>query len=105
MLKQEYSSQTIYPDSHDIFNALHQTPYADVKAVILGQDPYHGPGQAHGLCFSVQPGVPLPPSLRNVYQELQTDLGIAAPNHVCLDAWADQGVLLPNTTLTVRAPE
>lgn len=75
MLKQEYSGQTIYPDSHDIFNALHYTPYEDVKAVILGQDPYHGPGQAHGLSFSVQPGVRQPPSLKNIFIELQDDIG------------------------------
>ena len=93
----------VYPPADEVFAALHQTPYAAVKAVILGQDPYHGPGQAHGLCFSVRPGVALPPSLRNVYAELESDLGVAPPDHGCLDAWAAQGVLLLNTTLTVRA--
>ncbi|MCU1370961.1 MAG: ung [Ilumatobacteraceae bacterium] len=99
----ERQHHTVYPPHDQVFAALHQTRYQDVKAVILGQDPYHGPGQAHGLCFSVRPGVALPPSLRNIYQELEADLGIPAPNHGCLDAWADQGVLLLNTTLTVRA--
>ncbi|WP_426574871.1 uracil-DNA glycosylase [Aquihabitans sp. McL0605] len=93
----------VFPPADEVFVALHRTAYGDVKAVILGQDPYHGPGQAHGLCFSVRPGVPLPPSLRNVYAELATDVGAPTPNHGCLDAWADQGVLLLNTTLTVRA--
>src|SRR5690606_32426801 len=83
--------------------ALHLTPYAEVKVLILGQDPYHGPGQAHGLCFSVRPGVPPPPSLQNVFAELEADLGIPPPGHGCLDAWARQGVLLLNATLTVRA--
>jgi len=87
---------------HDIFNALHYTPFAKVKVVILGQDPYHGPNQAHGLSFSVQKGVPQPPSLKNIFKELQTDLGCTIPNHGCLTSWADQGVLLLNTTLTVR---
>jgi uracil-DNA glycosylase len=99
----ERQHHTVYPPHDQVFAALHQTPYTEVKAVILGQDPYHGPGQAHGLCFSVRPGVALPPSLRNVYQELEADLGVAPPGHGCLDAWADQGVLLLNTTLTVRA--
>jgi len=93
----------VYPPRDDVFAALHLTPHAAVKAVILGQDPYHGPGQAHGLCFSVRPGVPLPPSLRNIFIELHDDLGIPTPAHGCLDAWARQGVLLLNTTLTVRA--
>ncbi len=100
---EERRHHTVYPPRDEVFAALHQTPYAGVKAVILGQDPYHGPGQAHGLCFSVRPGVALPPSLRNIYQELEADVGIPPPNHGCLDAWADQGVLLLNTTLTVRA--
>jgi uracil-DNA glycosylase len=99
----ERRSHPVYPPADDVFAALHRTPYADVKAVILGQDPYHGPGQAHGLCFSVRPGIPLPPSLRNIFRELESDLGVPPPNHGCLDAWADQGVLLLNTTLTVRA--
>jgi len=93
----------VYPPANDVFAALHQTSYAEVKVVILGQDPYHGRGQAHGLCFSVRQGVALPPSLRNVFQELRADLGIDAPHHGCLDAWTGQGVLLLNTTLTVRA--
>lgn len=99
----ERASHQVFPPPDEVFAALHQTPYASVKVVILGQDPYHGPGQAHGLCFSVRPVVPLPPSLRNVFTELETDLGIAPPGHGCLDAWAEQGVLLLNTSLTVRA--
>jgi len=98
----EYKTRTIYPDMHDIFNALHYTPYKDVKVVILGQDPYHGPNQAHGLSFSVKPGVPAPPSLVNIFIELQNDLGCYIPNNGYLKKWADQGVLLLNTTLTVR---
>jgi uracil-DNA glycosylase len=86
-----------------VFAALHLTPFADVKVVILGQDPYHGAGQAHGLCFSVRQGVPPPPSLVNIFKELHDDLGIDPPSHGCLDAWAHQGVLLLNATLTVRA--
>ncbi|MDY3712808.1 MAG: uracil-DNA glycosylase, partial [Agathobaculum sp.] len=101
-LKKEYAEQTIYPPMHDIFNALRYTPYAAVKAVILGQDPYHGPGQAHGLCFSVQPGVQPPPSLQNIFKELHSDLGIDPPQNGTLTHWAQQGVLLLNTTLTVR---
>ena len=102
-LKQEYGSRTIYPNMYDIFNALKFTPYEDVKAVILGQDPYHEPGQAHGLCFSVQKGVQKPPSLVNIFKELQDDLGCKIPNNGYLKKWADQGVLLLNTVLTVRA--
>lgn len=101
-LKKEYEEQTIYPSMYDIFNALKFTPYHSVKAVLLGQDPYHGPGQAHGLCFSVQPGVDPPPSLRNIFQELESDLGIAPPDGGTLTPWAQQGVLLLNTVLTVR---
>jgi uracil-DNA glycosylase len=93
----------VFPPEADVFAALHLTPYADVKVLILGQDPYHGPGQAHGLCFSVRPGVPVPPSLRNIHAELESDLGIARPDHGCLDAWARRGVLLLNATLTVSA--
>ncbi|KAF1302402.1 uracil-DNA glycosylase [Enterococcus saccharolyticus] len=102
-LKQEYGTQTIYPDMYHIFEALEQTPYEKVKVVILGQDPYHGENQAHGLSFSVQPGVKIPPSLRNIYQELEADLGIKPVNHGFLTSWAQQGVLLLNTVLTVRA--
>lgn len=99
----EYKTRTIYPDMYDIFNALHYTPYKDVKAVILGQDPYHGPNQAHGLSFSVKPGVPAPPSLVNIYKELNSDIGCYIPNNGYLKKWADQGVMLLNTVLTVRA--
>lgn len=98
----EYRTQTIYPDMYDIFNAMKMTPYSEVKAVILGQDPYHQPGEAHGLCFSVKKGVRIPPSLRNIYKELNSDLGIALPDHGCLESWARNGVLLLNTVLTVR---
>lgn len=103
-LIREYRSRMIYPDMYDIFNALKYTPYEKVKAVILGQDPYHEPGQAHGLAFSVRPGVPQPPSLINIFRELQDDLGIPAPprDNGCLTPWAEQGVLLLNTVLTVR---
>ncbi len=102
-LTNEYRSRTIYPDKYDIFNALHFTPYKDIKVVILGQDPYHGPGQAHGLSFSVNPGIKIPPSLLNIYKELNSDLGCYIPNNGYLKKWADQGVLLLNTSLTVRA--
>ena len=101
----EYRQYAVYPDMHDIFNALKYTAFADVKAVILGQDPYHGPGQAHGLCFSVQKGVEPPPSLQNIFKELMQDVGIAKPTHGELTCWAKQGVLLLNTVLTVRAHE
>ena len=101
----EYKTRTIYPDKYDIFNALHFTPYKDIKVVILGQDPYHGPGQAHGLSFSVNPGIKTPPSLLNIYKELNSDLGCYIPNNGYLKKWADQGVLLLNTSLTVRAGE
>ncbi|HRB01937.1 MAG TPA: uracil-DNA glycosylase [Ilumatobacteraceae bacterium] len=94
---------TVFPPAADVFAALHLTTYADTRVVILGQDPYHGPDQAHGLCFSVRPGVAIPPSLANVYKELRTDLDIVPPRHGNLEAWARQGVLLLNTTLTVRA--
>ncbi|MBQ4340047.1 MAG: uracil-DNA glycosylase [Firmicutes bacterium] len=102
-LKSEYKNQTIYPSMYDIFNALKYTAYKDVKAVIIGQDPYHGPGQAHGLCFSVQKGVAVPPSLMNIYKELNSDIGFSIPDHGYLKNWADQGVLLLNAVLTVRA--
>lgn len=101
-LKQEYAAHTIYPDMHDIFNALHYTSYTDTKVVILGQDPYHGPGQAHGLSFSVKPGIPAPPSLQNMFKELYSDLGCRIPDNGHLIRWAEQGVLLLNTVLTVR---
>ena len=101
-LKKEYAEQTIFPPMEDIFNALRYTPYHSVKAVLLGQDPYHGPGQAHGLCFSVQPGVTPPPSLKNIFQEIQDDLGFPPPANGTLTKWAEQGVLLLNTVLTVR---
>ena len=101
-LKKEYATQTIYPNMYNIFNSLKYTSYSDVKAVILGQDPYHGPGQAHGLCFSVQEGVPLPPSLKNIFKELQDDLGCTPPVNGTLTKWAENGVLLMNTVLTVR---
>ena len=101
-LKTEYSTRDIYPSMYDIFNAFKFTPYSNVKAVILGQDPYHEPGQAHGLCFSVQDGVKLPPSLVNIYKEIKSDLGITEPDNGNLTKWAKQGVLLLNTSLTVR---
>ncbi|RCW65849.1 uracil-DNA glycosylase [Saliterribacillus persicus] len=102
-LKHEYQLETIYPPMKDIFNALHDTPFEKVKVVILGQDPYHGPDQAHGLSFSVNPGVKIPPSLRNIYKELQADIGCEIPKHGYLVKWAEQGVLLLNNVLTVRA--
>ena len=99
----EYRTTTVYPDMYSIFNAMHYTAYKDVKAVILGQDPYHEPGQAHGLSFSVQEGVEPPPSLINIFKELETDLGCHVPDNGCLIPWAKQGVRLLNTVLTVRA--
>ena len=102
-LKQEYSSGTIYPDMNNIFNALKYTAFEDVKAVIIGQDPYHGPGQAHGLCFSVLPGIEPPPSLKNIFKELEDDLNIPAAKGGTLIPWAKQGVLMLNNVLTVRA--
>ena len=99
----EYSTKQVYPDMYSIFNALHYTSYADTKVLILGQDPYHEPGQAHGLSFSVQPNVPPPPSLVNIFKELETDLGCTVPNNGCLEPWARQGVLLLNKVLTVQA--
>ena len=99
----EYRTREIFPNMYDIFNALHFTPYASTKVVILGQDPYHEPGQAHGLSFSVLPNVPPPPSLLNIFKELHDDLGCFVPNNGCLKPWAQQGVLLLNTVLTVRA--
>ncbi len=99
----ERAAGPVYPPEADVFAALHLTPFADVKVVILGQDPYHGPGQAHGLCFSVRPPTPPPPSLKNLFTELESDLGLPRPSHGSLESWARQGVLLLNTTLTVRA--
>lgn len=98
----EYNSRTIYPPMNDIFNALKATSYSNVKAVILGQDPYHGAGQAHGMCFSVKKGTPPPPSLQNIFKEIQSELGLTIPPHGELTAWAQSGVLLLNTVLTVR---
>lgn len=100
-LKHAYASERVYPPMEDIYNALRVTPYAFTKVVILGQDPYHGPGQAHGLSFSVRPGVQPPPSLLNIFKEMESDIGCARPTHGCLLGWAEQGVLLLNTTLTV----
>ena len=104
-LLEEYKTKVIFPNTYDIYNALHYTDYKDVKAVILGQDPYHGPNQAHGLAFSVKPGVKIPPSLLNMYKELNSDLGCYIPNNGYLEKWARQGVLLLNTSLTVRQAE
>lgn len=101
-LKVEYFSRTVYPPMGDIFNALKYTSLSDTRVVILGQDPYHGPGQAHGLCFSVKNGIPAPPSLKNIYKEIESDLGVKMPQTTELIGWARQGVLLLNTTLTVR---
>lgn len=102
LLQEQKSGKVIYPTQEDIFAALNLTPFEKVKVVILGQDPYHGEGQAHGLCFSVKPGVKLPPSLVNIFKELKEDMGITPPANGCLDAWARQGVLLLNNVLTVE---
>ena len=102
-LKNEYSNYIIYPDSNDIFNAFHLTPLSKVKVVIIGQDPYHESGQAHGLSFSVKPGIDIPPSLANIYKELHDEMGTYIPNNGYLEKWAKEGVLLLNTILTVRA--
>ncbi|MCQ2450731.1 MAG: uracil-DNA glycosylase [Clostridia bacterium] len=104
-LKSEYKNHTVYPDMYDIFNALKLTSFEDTRAVIIGQDPYHEPNQAHGLCFSVKKGNPPPPSLINIYKELNSDIGFVAPDHGELTSWAKQGVLLLNTVLTVRKGE
>lgn len=101
-LAYEYKHYAVYPDMYDLFNALRFTPYNDARVVLLGQDPYHGKGQAHGLCFSVQKGVTPPPSLKNMYKELHDDLGCIIPNHGELTKWAKQGVLMLNTCLSVR---
>ncbi len=102
-VREEYRAQAIYPPGKLIFNAFDRCPFDAVKVVIIGQDPYHGPGQAHGLCFSVNDGVRFPPSLKNIFKEIEADLGISAPDTGSLERWADQGVLLLNATLTVRA--
>lgn len=102
LLREKQQGKVIFPPSRQIFNAFNSTPLDQVKVVILGQDPYHGPNQAHGLCFSVQPGVDIPPSLQNIFKELERDLGCPRPNHGCLQHWAEQGVLLLNATLTVE---
>ncbi|MEW9500910.1 uracil-DNA glycosylase [Jeotgalibacillus marinus] len=104
-LKEEYASKSIFPPVKNIFQALHDTPFSKVKVVILGQDPYHGVGQAHGLSFSVQPGVRPPPSLKNIFKEIESDLGITIPSNGHLQKWGKQGVLLLNTVLTVREGE
>lgn len=102
LLQQKQMGKVVFPPAKQIFNAFNSTPLDQVKVVILGQDPYHGPGQAHGLCFSVQPGVDVPPSLQNIFKEIARDLDIAPPGHGCLQAWAERGVLLLNATLTVE---
>ena len=102
LLARKRGGATIYPPGPQMFNALNSTPFDDVRVVILGQDPYHGPGQAHGLCFSVRPGVKPPPSLVNIFKEIESDLGVAPPGHGCLQAWAERGVLLLNAVLTVE---
>ena len=104
-VRAERAEHAVYPPDDEVFAALHLTPLAEVKVLILGQDPYHGPGQAHGLCFSVRDGVRIPPSLQNIHKELASDLGIETPSHGELTAWAEHGVLLLNATLTVRAHE
>ena len=103
LVSQKKAKKVIYPKGAEFFEAFNHAPFEKVKVVILGQDPYHGPGQAHGLCFSVRPGVPLPPSLQNIYKEMKTDLGIDQPTHGHLTEWAEQGVLLLNATLSVEA--
>ena len=102
-VRDERKKYTVFPPDKDVFAALHLTPYEKVSVLILGQDPYHDDGQAHGLCFSVRPGIAIPPSLLNIYKELQTDLGCKIPNNGCLTPWAEQGVVLLNAVLTVRA--
>lgn len=104
-LKEQYANETVYPSMDDLWSAFRETGFEDVKVVIIGQDPYHGPGQAHGMSFSVKEGVKIPPSLRNMLKELQGDLGCEIPEHGSLTKWAKQGVLLLNTVLTVRAGE
>jgi len=103
LLQEKQAGKQIFPAGNDIFNALNATTFENVRVVIIGQDPYHGPGQAHGLCFSVRPGVEIPPSLRNIYKEIAADLGIAPSRSGCLQSWAAQGVLLLNAVLTVES--
>ncbi len=102
LLQEKRAGKTIYPEGKNIFQAMNLLPFEDVKVVIIGQDPYHGPGQSHGLCFSVMPGVAIPPSLHNIFKEIETDLGIAPASHGYLRSWAEQGVLLLNSVLTVE---
>ncbi len=102
LVAEKQQGKVIFPASKDWFNAFNSTPFDQVKVVILGQDPYHGPGQAHGLCFSVLPGIRIPPSLLNIYKEINSDIGLPMPSHGCLQSWAEQGVLLLNATLTVE---
>jgi uracil-DNA glycosylase len=102
LITEKQAGKVIYPPGPDIFNAMNYIAFEEVKIVIIGQDPYHGPGQAHGLCFSVKPGVTPPPSLKNIYKEIHSDLGITIPDHGCLKSWAEQGVLLLNSVLTVE---
>jgi len=102
LLERKHQGAVIYPPGGQIFNALDSVPFEQVRVVVLGQDPYHGPGQAHGLCFSVKPGVPTPPSLLNIFREIESDLGLAPPAHGTLQHWADQGVLMLNAVLTVE---
>jgi uracil-DNA glycosylase len=104
-VEEERKNHTVFPPENEVFNALSHTPYDKVKVLLLGQDPYHDEGQAHGLCFSVRPGVKPPPSLKNIFKELKSDVGCRIPNNGCLTPWADQGVLLLNAVLTVRAHE
>ena len=104
-IQRERMSHDVYPSPEHVFSALNATPFHETRIVILGQDPYHGPRQAHGLCFSVQPEVAIPPSLANIFTELERDIGVTRPTHGCLTKWAQQGVLLLNTTLTVRRGE
>lgn len=101
----ERAKHQVFPPTEEVFAAFEHTPFDQVRVLLLGQDPYHDDGQAHGLCFSVRKGVPLPPSLRNIYKELESDVGVKPPDHGCLTAWAERGVLLLNTVLTVRAHE
>lgn len=100
-VRSERKVNVVYPAEKDVFSAFRLTPFENVRVVIVGQDPYHGPGQAHGLCFSVNKGIPFPPSLQNIFKEMEEDIGHPEPAHGCLEAWAEQGVLLLNTTLTV----